>query len=138
MRILAVVVLSAMLAGCAAIAAGTIGTVLGNIGADVIEGKYPEKSDHQEGEQMIGFVLVMTIAGSVGYYSGDGDVKRPVDLHKPYVFKTLEACSKVMVPQAISMKAQRDANPKLPAFELRCETLDKVNIERAPIKQDSI
>jgi hypothetical protein len=33
----------AMLTGCAAIAAGAIGTVIGNVGADMIEGKYPSK-----------------------------------------------------------------------------------------------
>jgi hypothetical protein len=36
------VMLIMAVSGCAAIAAGTVGTILGNIGADVIEHKYPD------------------------------------------------------------------------------------------------
>ena len=33
----------AMLTGCAAIAVAAVGTIAGNVGADMIEGKYPSK-----------------------------------------------------------------------------------------------
>ena len=76
---------------------------------------------------MIGFVLFVTVAGiGGGYYSGNADNAQQ---NRPHVFPTLQACEDLRTEQLRVLNASRISNPNLPAFELKCVSLDKIRTD---------